>query len=738
MTEQIKQLRVVTVAIGCVAVVLSAFLCGCSSPKEEQPETPEKATKRTPATKPAPVVTPPAVTGAEPKRKARIQALFKQLADESPENRQAAFAELRDTLRKRDIPELEKEIVREDTPFEVMDLLMKLQPEVEGRLRLPDKGWTTDLTECIRRWEKEFQNLGCQADVSTVGLSLRIRLDVRISPEKWAGAVKRIFILEPESLTLRGALTNITFPGTLASLKSLDLEHAEVTDLKLLKWLPNLGGLRLPKTQVTDLTPLKWLPNLGGLDLQNSKVTDLTPLKGLRNLAWLELQNTEVTDLTPLKGMQKLRRLELQNSKVTDLTPLKGLPNLRKLYLQNTKVADLTPLKGLPNLWWLHLQNTKVADLTPLEGMPNLGELDLRNTGVTDLTPLKGLPELWGLYLQNTKVTDLTPLKGMPELKELYLSNTAVADLTPLKDMPKLRFLGLSDTKVTDLSPLKGLPNLERLSLQNTGVTHLAPLRGLSKLSALFLKNTKVTSLHGLPSLSRLDLQNTEVTSLQGLPSVGDLDLRNTGVTDLTPLKGQRYLRELDISNTGVTDLSPLREAPQLTTLIANNVPNLKSLDPLMNRKMYHLEIGGTSIAKETVLKFIASQPKLKSLGLADMAITDTDLATLPDREYRSLDLSSTKVTDLSEIDCSGLGVLKINNTSIKVLPPDVRKLVRLEIRNTKLDPGVLLRFPDLYWLKLTVDPTDRELVRILEKLRDSCEINDLSKNTFLNKLKEK
>ena len=722
---------------GSASIVICVFLlwgCDRTDQPPTSPPTSQPASPRTETVKPP---SPLKIEIEESERKARVQALIEQLADESLENRQAAYAELRDTfVRKRDIPELTKEIAR-NANGEVTMSLRNLITFMERRWRLPDKGWTTDISEFFRRWEKEFQDLGCQATVS-MGQDSKVRLNAPIRPEKWTGVINLILILEPEFLTLRGSLTNITFPGTLASLEHLDLEH----------------------TGVTDLTPLKGLQNLRGLNLQNRGVTDLTPLTGMQNLAWLELQNTEVTDLTPLKGMPKLRRLELQNSKVTDLTPLKGLPNLRKLYLQNTKVADLTPLKGMPNLWWLYLQNTEVTDLTPLEGMPELAELRLRNTKVTDLTPLKGLPELWGLFLSNTGVTDLTPLKGMPELKELYLSNTGVADLTPLKDMPKLRFLGLSNTKVTDLSPLKGMPNLESLSLQNTGVTYLAPLKGLPKLSYLYLKNTKVTSLHGLPHLYHLDLQNTEVTSLQGLPGLRTLSLQNTKVTDLTPLRGMSNLQGLDISNTGVTDLRPLRgmsdllrldisntkvthltlleELPQLDSLIANHVPNLKSLDPLMNHKMYRLEIGGTSIAKETVLKFIASQPGLDSLGLAGIAITDTDLATLPDRRYCSLDLSSTKVTDLSGIDCSNLGVLKINNTSIKVLPPDLTNLLRLEMRHTKLDPRELLRFPNLYSLKLTVDPTNRELVGILEKLPDSCEINDLPKDIFLKTLKEK
>ncbi len=76
------------------------------------------------------------VTVGEPERQARVQALVKQLADESRENRQGAYAELRDTfVRKRDIPELTKEIARNANPKVTMSL-RNLITFIEGRLRL--------------------------------------------------------------------------------------------------------------------------------------------------------------------------------------------------------------------------------------------------------------------------------------------------------------------------------------------------------------------------------------------------------------------------------------------------------------------------------------------------------------------------------------------------------------------------------------------------------------------------
>ena len=363
------------------------------------------------------------VTVGEPERKARVQALVKQLADESLENRQAAYAELRDTfVRKRDIPELTKEIARNANP-EVTKSLRKLITFTEGRWRLPDKEWTTDIHECFWRYNKEFEDLGCKVIVGNfdeyrpkriVKLDL---LDVPVGAENRTKVINLILTLEPEGLTLWGSWANITFLGTLANLEELDLGFSELTDLTLLKGLPKLERLELENTKVTDLTPLKGMPNLRILNLSKTKVTDLTPLKGLPRLSCLYLANTKVTDLTPLKGMSNLKNLNLSDTKVTDLTPLKGMPNVSVLCIQNTGVADLTPLKGMPKLGYLGLGNTGVTDLTPLKELPRLHSLVLSNTEVTDLTPLKGMPNLTRLDLRNTRVTDLTPLKGIPGLQ---------------------------------------------------------------------------------------------------------------------------------------------------------------------------------------------------------------------------------------------------------------------------------------------------------------------------------
>lgn len=89
----------------------------------------------------------------EIERKARVQELLAQITDESAENRDATFAELRDEIvRKRDVPELNL-AMEQSTNSEVNSLLWDLgfQLEYDDVWRLPDYSWSTDLFECARR-----------------------------------------------------------------------------------------------------------------------------------------------------------------------------------------------------------------------------------------------------------------------------------------------------------------------------------------------------------------------------------------------------------------------------------------------------------------------------------------------------------------------------------------------------------------------------------------------------------
>lgn len=322
----------------------------------------------------------------ELQRKERTQTVIRSLAGGTLQERHAATVELRDTLvRRRDMPELIKEIDRNPSP-EVKRSLQDLISLMKSESRLPTGGWTRKDTK--KAYEREFQDLGCSAVLGyemgypTIAIGLALDLfDFPSEAKKQADVVGLILDLEPTGLTLN---------------------WEEWTDVSFLGALPDIKGLALFCTSVADLTPLRGLNRLSLLDLVGSPVIDLTPLKGLPSLRELKLYDTAVTDLAPLNGLKSLTKLHLESTKVSNLMPLKGLPSLRVLKLLNTEVTDLTALKDLTSLTELHLESAEVIDLTPLKELPKLRHLYLQGPGGNDLTPLKGMPNL-NISVRETK-----------------------------------------------------------------------------------------------------------------------------------------------------------------------------------------------------------------------------------------------------------------------------------------------------------------------------------------------
>lgn len=130
--------------------------------------------------------------------------------------------------------------------------------------------------------------------------------------------------------------------GSLGSLSRLKLGSSVPLDLSVLDGLPLLTHLDV--TQVSEISILKGLPDLRAFTATSSSIQDLTPLEGHIGLAELRLRGNQVTDLTALSELLTLTNLDLTENPVTDVTPLEGL-QFRELWLSQTNVQDLAPIE---------------------------------------------------------------------------------------------------------------------------------------------------------------------------------------------------------------------------------------------------------------------------------------------------------------------------------------------------------------------------------------------------------
>jgi len=166
---------------------------------------------------------------SEARRKARVQDLVLQLGHTSLEEKEGAYTDLRDMyVRKRDAPDLINAIDRSEN-LEVKNRLKKLISFMEGRWRLPDKGWTNDIYICIKAYEKEFQKQGCFPVLAVPpgyppkpDLMLDL-LDYPINAKSKADIIDLIHTLEPEALMLPVEWKDIGFANILKNLKKFEV-----------------------------------------------------------------------------------------------------------------------------------------------------------------------------------------------------------------------------------------------------------------------------------------------------------------------------------------------------------------------------------------------------------------------------------------------------------------------------------------------------------------------------------
>jgi Leucine-rich repeat (LRR) protein len=164
----------------------------------------------------------------------------------------------------------------------------------------------------------------------------------------------------------------------------------DITDLTKTDYT-KITRLDLSESAVTNIRLLKKIPNLHDLDLSNTPLQiNKTPQWKIILARWhiLKINNRDTIDLSPLKKLKNLHRLNLSNASIKSVKPLAYLTNLGDLELSTIETSDFKFLKGLSNLWRLNLSSCQISDIEPLKNLKNLMILEANYTQISDIEPL--------------------------------------------------------------------------------------------------------------------------------------------------------------------------------------------------------------------------------------------------------------------------------------------------------------------------------------------------------------
>ena len=238
--------------------------------------------------------------------------------------------------------------------------------------------------------------------------------------------------------------------------------YGDITDISLLKKMPNLHTVVLDYQRIYDISPLED-PELINLSLCGNPITDLSALRNQKALTELYLSETGVSSLETLKGCSALTTLDCSYTPVISAAPLAPLP-IRTLFLSGAPVSDYETLSVLP-LEKLYVSHVAVEDFVYFEDIPTLNHLTLTYCGITSLNEVAAFGHLYLLDVNNNRIADLDGLEQFTGVYFILLDGNPITDYTPLTKMHNLMDLGLPGT-VTDFTFLNEMSWVQRVFIR--------------------------------------------------------------------------------------------------------------------------------------------------------------------------------------------------------------------------------------------------------------------------------
>jgi hypothetical protein len=178
------------------------------------------------------------------------------------------------------------------------------------------------------------------------------------------------------------AVTDLNSLRNLMTLRSLTLSGIGTNDFSPLQRLIYLERLVIRYVPL-DLSQLAGMATLQSLSVWDAKISNEVALQTLTSLRDLMLLGCEVNDLAPLRTLENLESLTLIRCQSGDLSALGGLAGVRSLQIVFTRVGDLAWLNDLRNLQSLELYDVEISDVSAFPFLPSLQKLDLRRNDIS-------------------------------------------------------------------------------------------------------------------------------------------------------------------------------------------------------------------------------------------------------------------------------------------------------------------------------------------------------------------
>ncbi|KAM9341102.1 leucine-rich repeat-containing protein 9 [Symphorus nematophorus] len=218
-------------------------------------------------------------------------------------------------------------------------------------------------------------------------------------------------------------------PDLFCSLRSVNLDHNNLTSFSGLIYLPNIKALCLNYNHIESILP-RQKTHLTNRQILYSKVHSSG--YGQQSSSKGKGETGPACSLEPLMG--SLEVLHLSHNGISNMANLQlsRLTNLKALFLQGNDISQVEGLEGLEQLRELVLDKNRIKSLAKNSFIAQrvLLELHLAENRIRELSHLDPLTELRKLFLGMNKLQDITELdklEVLPSLTELSVVGNPVA-----------------------------------------------------------------------------------------------------------------------------------------------------------------------------------------------------------------------------------------------------------------------------------------------------------------------
>ena len=150
----------------------------------------------------------------------------------------------------------------------------------------------------------------------------------------------------------------------LLSIKDLNYNYNQATDINWIKYFPNIQELHLKDNKLTSISMLEFTPNLEWLILTNNPLCCAIDLTNYKYLVQVDFANCSLTELT-IRSLYCLEYVRCDGNNIVKFI-LQDLPKLRHVFCSNNPFTEIVGLEELTSVTILDCHATGLKFLNEI------------------------------------------------------------------------------------------------------------------------------------------------------------------------------------------------------------------------------------------------------------------------------------------------------------------------------------------------------------------------------------